>query len=273
MTSSKAYWLVVGTVSLVMFCGGAFLSIRWRNDLQGATSGFVLLCLLAVLNTPWLLLRISSRDSGPAATRSAIKSIVLSIVVLSAVLWIFQQFWSYEPVELFSLGGFLVNAMLLPVAVISFSMAVDEFGKTGEKPDLRLYWGESKSTELSIAKPAAGTETEIRCGCPTLMNEGRATALWYLVEIRLPKELGSEWVRILGEDSNWQEANVGKEWAVRTFMSNGRIAAYPHCELYLGEVRFSLSANREYPRRCFLPYKVATSEGQYKEDVLRVRFR
>ena len=273
MTSSKAYWLVVGVASLTMFCGGAFLSMRWKNDLRGAASGFVLLCLLAVLNTPWLLLRISSGDSGPTATHGAIKAIVLSVVVLSAVLWIFQQFWGYESAELFSLGGFLVNAMLLPVAVMSFTMAVDEFRKTGEKPDLRLYWGESKSTELSFARPAAGTETEIRCGCPTLMNEGRAITLWYLVEIRLPRELGSEWVRILGEDSNWQDANLGKEWAVVTFVSNGQIAAYPHCELYLGEVRFTLSANREYPRRCFIQYKVATSEGQHKEDVLRVRFR
>ena len=273
MTKRKAYWIVVGMVSLVMFCGGAFLSIRWRNDIRGATSGFVLLCLLMVLNTPWLLLKSSNRDSGATATRSATKSIALAVLVQSVVLWIFQQIWDYEPTELFALGGFLVTAMLLPVAVIGFTQAVDAFRETRAKPDLRLYWGESKSAELTLAKRPAGSETEIRCGCPTLMNEGPAMTLWYLVEIRLPKELGSEWARILGEDSNWQEASIGKGWDVRTFMSNGQIAAYPHCEMFLGEVRFTLSAGQDYPRRCFIPYKLATSDGQHKEDVLRVRFR
>ena len=273
MTKSMAYWIVVGIVCLVLFCGGAFLSIRWRDDVRGATSGFVLLCLLMVLNTPWLLLRSSNQDSGPTVTRSATKSIVLAVIVLSVVLWVFQQIWNYQPAELFALGGFLITAMLLPVAVVGFSQAVDGFRKTGEEPNLRLYWGESKSPELVLAKPMIGSEPGIRWGCPTLINEGAAITLWYLVEIRLPKELGSEWVRILGEDSNWQEANIGTGWSVRTFLSNGQIAAYPHCEMFLGEVRFTLSADREYPRRCFIPYKLATSDGQHKEDVLRVRFR
>jgi ABC-type transport system involved in cytochrome c biogenesis permease subunit len=59
--------------------------------------------------------------------------------------------------DLFSLGQFCLDAVLLPVAVLGFVYATEEFRRAQQLPDLDLYWGtgpEAEAKELTLKLPS-----------------------------------------------------------------------------------------------------------------------
>jgi hypothetical protein len=205
-------------------------------------------------------------------SKNAWKFIVITYVIVVLLLLLIAwavglRGWG----DIFSLGQLLVDAVLLPVVIIGFLMAVEEFRKSQARPDMDLYWeAEPNGTvkELVLEAPPRGNANlHFR---PVLLNTGNAVGVWYMLNITLPDELNIGWQPILGDEDNWRLART-KDGLLLTFMSNGQVAAYPNYGLLLCTLCAECSTEREYVGEYKVPYTIVNDWGQRRDDSLTLK--
>ena len=173
-------------------------------------------------------------------------------------------------VDRFVLGQFLMQILVLPIAVIGFFWTVHQIRKAQEVTDLHLYWStgvDQREREVPLIIPSTSVERPLR---PELYNTGHLVAIWYFLEFRIPRVLayGDEikFSPIVGEmGDDWKRGALnkdGEEFTLFSFRSKGQEAAYPYYDLHLGDMSIRLHGNREYPKSCKVPYKIATDRGK-----------
>ena len=218
-------------------------------------------------------------------SHNARKYIAVAYAIIAAILLLITRIIGLrEWGDVFSLGQLLVDAVLLPVAIIGFVMAMEEFRKAQAIPELSLYW-ETESgeiaKELKLKIPSNGGKSEhIHLA---LRNEGRAVGLWYLLNFKIPDELSQRGSSEMGhppillipklgkkESDHWQLPPTGasqEEYSFK-FMSKGQLAAYPGDKLSLAEVVVFLYADQKYSESYKIYYTAFTDRGQPREDFL-----
>jgi len=206
------------------------------------------------------------------------------VAIILVVAWIagIQQ-WG----DVFSLGQLLVDAFLLPAAIIGFIMAAEEFKEAHTSPKLELRWEvEPGKTEkgielreqlpIGIPPEQAVHDRDIR---PVLVNSGQAVAVWYMLSFDVPREICEHelraaevsWNRQLGEESNWHQETLPDKLRV-VFLSNGEIACYPGHPLPLGILKLAIAADKQ-TEEYRVPYTIVTDRGYTTEGSLLIRFK
>lgn len=187
--------------------------------------------------------------------------------------------------DIFSLGQLLVDALLLPVAIIGFIMAADEFREGHTSPELDLGWeikpGETARTiTLKVPLPQAVPPDQVvhdRGIRPVLINTGEAVAVWYMVSFDVPRVIcehrllrtaEKSWSRQLGEVDNWRQDILPDTLRV-VFLSNGELACYPGFPLPLGILNLAIAAQGQ-AREFEVPYSVVTNKGRTTKGSLWV---
>ncbi len=189
----------------------------------------------------------------------------------------------------FVLGQFLMQILVLPIAIIGFFWTFHQIRKAQEVTDLHLYWStgvNKKEEELPLKIPKSDITLPISL---KLLNEGHLVAVWYLVEFRIPNEI-ARFAEIkfggisAGEGENsrttmrseyWKKTQLvenEKTFTCFTFKSKGQEAAYPYCELELATVTVRLHGSQKYPLYCEVPYTIATDRGKPQKGKLILRF-
>jgi hypothetical protein len=206
------------------------------------------------------------------------------IVVCLVVAWfVGLKDWG----DLFSLGQFLVDVLLLPVAIFGFVLAMEEFRKAQASPSLDLYWEteaskHEKEIVLEVPRPVKDMPLRQivmkRDAHLVLVNEGQAVAIWYSLRLNVPLEIAEsathfcelEWRIDVSEQDCWQPDRSSDELRV-VFLSNGRIAAYPDYPLSLGTLVVPVSAAQE-PKEYRIPYTIVSDRARPRRGFLAIRF-
>lgn len=187
--------------------------------------------------------------------------------------------------DVFSLGQLLVDAVFLPVAVIGFFMATEEFRKTQATPDLDLHWQPEPGItvkEFVARMPAFGSKTNWK---PlVLSNKGNAVSTWYLVKIQIPGELFGDldqptWgitgpMQRVPHDQvgNWRVDILKEGKEVRCeFMSGGQVAAFPDDLRFLADLHFALKADQNYPPTCQVKYTIVADQMRRRDGILTIQ--
>jgi len=220
--------------------------------------------------------------------QKATRYIGIACVIISFILMIAWMAGIQQWGDVFSLGQLLVDAIILPAAIISFIMTAEEFKETHTSPKLDFYWeikpGKiEKETELSIPLPAniqseqAVHDRGIR---PVLINSRQAIAVWYMLSFDVPREIcehiplrraEQSWTGQLGEGSNWRQESLPDKLRV-VFLSNGEIACYPGYPLPLRILSLSLAADKQ-SKEYKVPYTIVTDRGHTTKGSLLVRVK
>lgn len=186
--------------------------------------------------------------------------VVAIIAVLAFCAWAMIMYIGYtrEPDlgDAFSLGQLILEALLIPAAIISLWYATREFQKGQRRPALYLAWDDNvltdlKKTEMYLKRPdPLGTETPPRVNRSiALHNSGNNVAIWYSINLSFPVELfrgrrtPPGWDQNLMGLSGFYGEVGGKDlWSQRQlpgtqdeiFQSNGILAAYPDQKIQFG---------------------------------------
>ena len=207
-----------------------------------------------------------------ATPKNSFWFIVISYVIIIIVLTVAKDHLEFG--DVFSLGQLLVDALLLPAAIIGFLYAAAEFRKSQAKPDIDLYW-EVESEGIAKELPVEISSQGGAQGCfLVLLNKGKAVGVWYMLSLVLPRDILFSFPGrhpILGDDDNWRSA-ITEEEVILTFMSNGQIGAYPEYELILAEIPVIRRRNQEINDQYQVPYTIVTDWGQRVDGFLTLKF-
>ena len=187
--------------------------------------------------------------------------------------------------DLFSLCQLLVDALLLPVAIVTFIMAANEFKKAQRSPELDVCWEVEpgkieKRIQLSVPLPTGTLSKPVehdRAVRPVLVNRGKAVAVWYMLSFDVPLEILNVqrrpptdiWHRHAGDISNWRQDILADVWRV-VFLSNGEIACYPGNPLPLGILNLGIATDSQ-AKGYAVPFRIVTDRGDIAEGWLLVR--
>jgi len=194
--------------------------------------------------------------------------------------------------DLFSLGQLFLEFTLIPIAVLGFWYAVQEFRKSQRRPHLFLAWdddtidGQEKSTTYVPGQTGEGEKKYSRISRSiALHNDGKNVAIWYSINLSFPTELfrrrdipeglNPELMRLSGfhraaGGEHWEETR-GPSIGEDIFRSNGTLASYPGQMLTLGRLEFYpiLDENQDF-QEYQIPYKIFTESGPSRIDHLRL---
>jgi hypothetical protein len=173
--------------------------------------------------------------------------IAISFLITVLTLFFFRKSGITNWGDLSSIGQLAFDFLLLPVAIIGFIIAFEEFNKTREIPNLDLTWEVSPnhySKCSEIIFPPTNYISEPISVRPVVQNNGSIVSNWFLVQFDIPIKMY--------KDNGLQDINITKKWAPQignasswhidlleetmriVFMSNGNVASYPGFSLPLG---------------------------------------
>ncbi len=220
---------------------------------------------------------------------SARKWIIVALVATAIVLVVAKLLGSSWG-DLWSLGQLAVDVMLLPAAVISFTMAAKEFREAQATPDIDLYWsGEDGGVAKELSLDFWRDGRSLFHLSPTILNKGPKVALWYTVRFTVPRSLAGPqgisgpvdqrrgWDPIVGGEDNWKIGEVlvngAAEEYLFTFMGRGEIGALPGDGLMLATVSLPFPVAEQCPERIEVPYTIVTGWGQHVAGCLVLRLK
>lgn len=216
-------------------------------------------------------------------------SLFLVVVILVIVLLIFQYLLNLNLDQTISLGQFLIELMLIPIVIIGFLFAMDEFQASQQVAKLSLSW-ESKtgnnSDFLVLSIPILDGAANIWEPRIIINNSGKAVSNWFLIRLEIPEELfiidndGDAYFNLFRISSLLTKNNVQNSpyWMsehrpdklVLEFMSNGDYASYPNHPLPLCSIQLSIIKTQNYPKVCTLPYTIYTNQGNMSSGNLPI---
>lgn len=90
-----------------------------------------------------------------------------------------------------------------------------------------------------------------------------------MLSLTLPGRLVLDWKPILGEQENWRVARKEGDLLL-TFLSNGKVAAYPGYSLLLCTLHAEYSVEQQYAPEYRVPYIIVSDRGTRKDDFLTI---
>ena len=176
--------------------------------------------------------------------------------------------------DLFSLGQLVLDALVLPVAVVGFVVTINELRKAQAIPRLALYWESEPGVvdrELSLPLPRHPGPASSVGGRLVAMNEGNTVAVWYSIHFDVPlhifqaadlrvDDMPRQWVIHAGEQSDWRIDVLPQIMRV-AFCSNGHVASFPGYPLPLGILNFPSAKSVQHRREYTVRYTVVTDRG------------
>lgn len=186
--------------------------------------------------------------------------------------------------DLFSLGQLIIDAFLLPAAIIGFIVAIGELRKAQAIPKLALYW-ETEPEIFGNTLDLSGLPKTVPSNSarPVLMNEGSYVSVWYVIHFDIPTHIYSaanirdekvpyQWFSHAGSQSDWRIDILHEKMRV-TFMSNGHVASYPNYPLPLGILNLPSPISSRHNKEYEIPYTIATDHGKPSHNVLKIRLK
>ena len=167
--------------------------------------------------------------------------------------------------DFFTLGQFLVEICLVPVAITGFIVTITELRKAQQIASLELFWkiGENKySHTLTIDRPA----TKNYVSNPiVLLNKGNAPSIHYQITLEYPLLYG----RARMENDEWKHAT--HQIHKHIFNSAAQFIAFPDNQVELGIMNFL--EGEKLPDTIMFHYYISSDRSEYKEGNLIVNFR
>ncbi len=207
--------------------------------------------------------------------------VMLAIALIALLIGIFAPSilapWFYFPQngDYYSYKQLFADILLIPIVVIGFYLAIREFRKSQEKPDLDLWWeitGEKlKSTTIKYHQHEPITHISRSL---LITNNGNAVTSWFKVTFCLPSDLTQS--RVYTADGNKEVWETKTYWSVYShraqncysFKSNGEIASYPGSDEPLCQISFRIEGNISYGAEYQIPYDIYSDRGKKKEGHL-----
>jgi len=216
--------------------------------------------------------------------RNKMIGVAALIILLSLLVMVLYAvcFSGINDGDTFALGQWILEAALIPIAVLGFWYAFQEFKKAQRRPHLFLSWDDDgieghKNTITVPAQPSQGGNKFSRIERSIVLhNDGDNVAIWYSINLSFPTELLRR--RDLPEGLNLELMRLsgfyrqvgGEHWAENRapvvgddiFQSSGTLASYPGQDLTLGDLHFYPILDEDQDRQEFrIPYKIFTESG------------
>ena len=211
-------------------------------------------------------------------------SLIVITLIISVILLGAQHLYSLSFGDLFSLGQFLVELILIPTVIVGFIIAIAEFRASLHKAQLSLYW-EPKTDKFEKFVELNISSGNTRESTPRIVirNSGRAVTNWYLIRLEIPRELYFEHEpkinRLIGNisipintDTHWHR-DARPENIIFEFMSNGEYASYPSHPQPICALNLAFLSKNEYPEVCKLPYTIFSNQGNKNCGELSIKIR
>lgn len=214
--------------------------------------------------------------------------ITIGLMMVSVVIVVLAKWWLGAWSDAFSFGQLLVAVLLLPLVLYEFEKVRDDIKQAQKVPSLRLYYERSagqleEEIVHDVRKPVQVSNpmhTGLRLPVDqlnlnfVLRNHGDAVAVWYAVEVDIPKIFYNN---LLCSPGSPAASIVRKELSNGTirfiFNSDGRVAVYPSQQTLIFTIPLALSDTVYQLERVSFPYTIYTDRTDPATGILIVQFK
>ena len=196
-------------------------------------------------------------------------SYTIAISILTAFIWFFlPSFNITQLTDKLTIIQMLLNMVLL---IPSLLLLITQIWENNTAPrldlEMKIYREDSRQSD-SLFIPTQGEEVQTLQ--ISLMNDGNAVALWYIIRIFIPKDLihsaqDVDLRPIVGHiPVNWKPSFPNKDRQdsfLLTFLSNREFASYPQDGLILAHLRIRIDSTKKYNSAYRIRYFIKSEKG------------
>ena len=203
----------------------------------------------------------------------------LVVLILTLIFWkLFPLFGVTNFSDQLALVQVFLNIFLLIPSLLALIVQIRS-SQTTPKLDIEIRTHSAIADQHTIFIPNQGEHIqELQI---SLMNDGDAVSLWYIVRIFIPKDLidSKENVDIrpiVGTiPENWKPSFLNNDYSgdfLLTFLSNGEFASYPKDGLILVQLKIKVRKNKHYDSVYKIRYFIVSEKGSpHKEGVCTLK--
>lgn len=169
-----------------------------------------------------------------------------------------------------SLTQVVIEAALVPIAVVGFAITIREFSRSQGKVDIRLEFenleGNGYTQSLNLKIPETGGKGYAIS--ISVVNSAPHVAIWWQIQFVIPQHLDRHPpIRIsqmfVKEELGGAFTTISREDGYQiTFLSNGQTALFQNVPLEIGKLHFSIHPESHKPGEYKIPYCVITDRGE-----------
>ena len=169
----------------------------------------------------------------------------------------------------------------LPIIIIGFYIAIEEFRRTQLIPDLRLYWQGDAATQyegenIIVYEHSPYYEKKYYLHL-YIQNKGNILGNWYRIQFEIPRVIAtyqSEQQNVkwnMGDSKNIATL-VNSDIVRHVFKSNGDFGIYPDETLPIATWEVRIFQNVHYPKTASILTSVVTDKTPLCENKLIIKF-
>jgi hypothetical protein len=167
--------------------------------------------------------------------------------------------------DLFSLGQFLVELCLIPIAIVGFMVTIAELRKAQQIASLDLYWRIGKDEFSQVSTTNRPGSSNYVTNSLVLINKGNAPSIHFQITLEYPLSCGRARMQL----TDWKHTSH----QVHEFIFNSatQYISYPGNYVELGNINFPDKVI--LPDKCVIHYYISSDNGEYKEGELTFQFQ
>ncbi len=170
--------------------------------------------------------------------------------------------------DIFSLGQFLADLCLMPVAIVGFYLTLNELRKAQDFSDLHIKWENSEKLEYEFLIKRTQLAT-YQTKHLLLKNEGTSPSTLYQITLEIPEGYGK--TQVVNSSGDWKGGVQGENHKF-SFTSASHLISFPNApEIDLGQIAFL--EPKALPARLTINYYIASEKSEYKSGKLIINLK